>query len=94
MYLNHFFLLQPTADFTVHYLPGGGWAPALQQTQGTLLTITSSAALAVVTFCLVEWPFLRLREQLLSRVGRAAPTRQSIATAVAADRPAECGSVA
>jgi peptidoglycan/LPS O-acetylase OafA/YrhL len=91
MYLNHFFLLQPTAYFTVHYLPGGHRAPALQQILGTLLITTASAAIAVVTFCLVEWPFLRLRERLLSR-GRHVPTaHQPLLTVAARSMPAECG---
>lgn len=65
MYLNHFYLLHPTARLTHRYLPGGGWAPALQQVAGSLLLILASAAVAMVTFCLIEWPFLRLREWMV-----------------------------
>ena len=67
MYLNHFYLLEPAASFTFRYLPGAGWAPALQQILGTIFIAIASAALAALTFCLIEWPFLRLREWILSR---------------------------
>jgi peptidoglycan/LPS O-acetylase OafA/YrhL len=66
MYLNHFYLLQSTGNFTLGHLVGVGWAPAAQQIAGTLLFITTSVGVAVVTFCLIEWPFLRLREWVLS----------------------------
>ena len=81
MYLNHFFLLEPVAAFTVRYLPSGILTPALQQVLGTLLLTAASAALAGVTFCVVEWPFLRWRERLLShgRQTDAAPVSEPAA---------------
>ncbi len=65
MYLNHFYLLSGTAAFTLNYVPAS-WTPAIQQIVGTLLLVGASAIVAVVTFCLIEWPFLRLREWIFA----------------------------
>jgi peptidoglycan/LPS O-acetylase OafA/YrhL len=78
MYLNHFFLNHPMADFSMRCLPWASAAPALHQVLGTILFAASSAGVAVVTFCLIEWPFLQLREWLYAnRVRKALPTPNS-----------------
>lgn len=88
MYLNHFYLLNSTADFTLHHVPGAGWASAFQQMAGTVLLILASAGVALVTFCLIEWPFLRLREWIFAGQHKpspatitAAPTDAQLTTA-------------
>ncbi|HEY7326440.1 MAG TPA: acyltransferase [Gemmataceae bacterium] len=74
MYLNHFYLLSVTAAFTLHYVPAD-WGAAVQQMAGTLLFIGASAGVAVVTFCLIEWPFLRLREWMFTNQVESFPGR-------------------
>jgi peptidoglycan/LPS O-acetylase OafA/YrhL len=67
MYLNHGYLVHPVLS---HLLPRfklfhSSWIP--NQLLGTLILTGLSAAVALVTFCLVEHPFLKLRAQLLER---------------------------
>ncbi|MHB1423512.1 MAG: acyltransferase family protein [Gemmataceae bacterium] len=81
MYLNHFFLLHFTAAATLRYIPGFGWTSAFQQMAGTMLLIGVSAGVALITFCLIEWPFLRLREWTFSGRSRlSAPMSSCSAT--------------
>ena len=73
MYLNHFYLLG-VASFALSRVPGAESAPALHQAASTALFVLASAGMAVVTYCLVESPFLQLRDKLLS--GRRTVPRQ------------------
>ena len=66
MYLNHFFLLDSTTDFTLRHIPTSGRTTAFQQIAGTLLLVLASAGVAIVTYCFIEWPFLRLREWMFA----------------------------
>jgi peptidoglycan/LPS O-acetylase OafA/YrhL len=64
MYLNHPYLLEKALAVT----PRGGWIsgfPVASQLFGTLVLTLASAAVAFVTFCLIEHPFLNLRARLL-----------------------------
>jgi peptidoglycan/LPS O-acetylase OafA/YrhL len=65
MYLNHPYLLRPIIEGVLPHLslfPAGSIA---SQLLGTVILTVVSAAVALVTFCLVEHPFLNLRTRLL-----------------------------
>jgi peptidoglycan/LPS O-acetylase OafA/YrhL len=66
MYLNHGYLVNPVLKGLLprlHFLPPSSIATQLL---GTVILIALSAATAIVTFCLVEHPFLGLRMRLLA----------------------------
>ncbi|MEP6754870.1 MAG: acyltransferase [Chthonomonadales bacterium] len=65
MYLNHGYLVSPVLKSFlphIHFLPPSSIAAQLL---GTMILTGLSAAIAIVTFCLVEHPFLGLRMRLL-----------------------------
>jgi hypothetical protein len=65
MYLNHGYLVNPVLRRFlphVHFLPPSSIAAQLL---GTAILTGLSAAIAIVTLCLVEHPFLSLRMRLL-----------------------------
>jgi peptidoglycan/LPS O-acetylase OafA/YrhL len=65
MYLNHFYLVVPVAERVMPHLnifPAGS---AASQILGTLVLTLASMAVSLVTFCLIEYPFLQLRSRLV-----------------------------
>jgi peptidoglycan/LPS O-acetylase OafA/YrhL len=71
MYLNHFGVLEHLSSYL------GGW----QKASGGLafwvcqaISLVLSIGLACVTFLLIEWPFLRLRDQWLAKNRTVTPT--------------------
>lgn len=67
MYLNHAYLHQPLARLTLDFLPGAERFPALHLAVTECLVVALSASFAAITFCLVEHPFLRLRERVIEK---------------------------
>jgi peptidoglycan/LPS O-acetylase OafA/YrhL len=64
MYLNHPYLVNGALAIA----PRHGWfarAPVASQLIGTLILVIASSTVAILTFCLVEHPFLNLRARLL-----------------------------
>ncbi len=66
-YLNHFYLHHPLAGLALRLLPFAEQSPLLHQLASFGFFVAASAAVAVLTFCLIESPFLRLREWLFSK---------------------------
>jgi peptidoglycan/LPS O-acetylase OafA/YrhL len=64
MYLNHFYFHHTVARFALRHLPGADAAPAAHLLIAIALFVACSAGIAVVTYCLIERPFLRLRDRL------------------------------
>lgn len=64
MYLNHPYLLGLSLAIVRHVTLLSA-SPITSQLLGTLFLILASASVALVTFCLVEHPFLNLRTRLL-----------------------------
>jgi peptidoglycan/LPS O-acetylase OafA/YrhL len=67
MYLNHEYMHDSIAQLTLRDLPLAHSLPALHEMFAVALLAAASAAVAAVTFCLIEWPFLQLRDRLLAR---------------------------
>jgi peptidoglycan/LPS O-acetylase OafA/YrhL len=61
MYLNHCYLHEAVAGLTLRYLPGASACPALHFLASAAVLTVLSALAAAVTFCLIEYPFLKLR---------------------------------
>ncbi|MCL2659529.1 MAG: acyltransferase [Acidobacteriaceae bacterium] len=74
MYLNHAYMRKGVLAMMRH-APFLKPASIVSQLSGTVLLTAVSAAVALVTFCLVEHPFLNLRAKVLgtSREAKAAP---------------------
>jgi hypothetical protein len=72
MYLNHGYFFDHIIDFSRRYSPLAGRYQALQNIATTGVVFLISAALSLVTFCLVEYPFLRLRDAVLHSKGAGA----------------------
>lgn len=68
MYLNHEYLREWVVTSVLPLLHLGTGVPA--ELVGVLLLTLVSAAIALVTFCLVEFPFLELRKRLLAKDSR------------------------
>lgn len=62
MYLNHMYLFQPIARWTLANVPGYQSFPLLHILATGSILVGVSAAIAVVTYCLIEHPFLALRD--------------------------------
>jgi peptidoglycan/LPS O-acetylase OafA/YrhL len=65
MYLNHAYLVGPVMTHFVEHLHLIQPSSIAAQICGTIVLTSISGAIALVTFCVVEHPFLRLRMQLL-----------------------------
>jgi peptidoglycan/LPS O-acetylase OafA/YrhL len=65
MYLNHMYLFEPVARWTLAYVPGSQASPLLHFLVASSVLVGGSAAIAVVTYCLIEHPFLVLRDRKL-----------------------------
>jgi len=71
MYLNHFGLLEHLSSYFVGWRKAAG-EPAFWVLQAISLVL--SVGLACVTFLLIEWPFLRLRDHWLAKNRAQEPT--------------------
>jgi len=67
MYLNHEYMQAGIANLFLNYLPFLGGMPAVQEIVGATLLIAISAVLSLATYCLIEHPFLQIRDVVLSR---------------------------
>jgi len=65
MYLNHPYLVKPILKLLLPHLHLFSPSSIGTQLLGTLILTVTSAAVALITFCLVEHPFLNLRKLLL-----------------------------
>lgn len=79
MYLNHAYLHEPLARLAMDLIPGSKQAAPLHFVITECAVVVLSACFAVITFCLIEHPFLRLRDAWLERSSAVKP---SAATAV------------
>jgi peptidoglycan/LPS O-acetylase OafA/YrhL len=64
MYLNHFVVFPGSTAWVVRH--GGGLPTTVVFLGGLLLAVVISISVAIVTFLLVEQPFLQLRARLLA----------------------------
>jgi peptidoglycan/LPS O-acetylase OafA/YrhL len=78
MYLNHPYLVRPIVRWVLPHLRFFPPDSTAAQLLGMSLVVVMSAALALVTFCLVEHPFLELRKKLLERSHEAQSAGESI----------------
>ena len=62
MYLNHFYLHEPMARFGLDRLPLADSMTVAHHAASFALFVAASAGVALLTFALIESPFLRLRE--------------------------------
>ena len=65
MYLNHEYMCSWVVREVLTRLPFSANYPALANICGVVLITVLSAAIALVTFCLVEYPFLQMRKVVL-----------------------------
>jgi peptidoglycan/LPS O-acetylase OafA/YrhL len=72
MYLNHMYLFEPLARWSLAHLPGSQSQPFLHLLITEVLLVVASAAVAVVTYAVIEHPFLVLRDTLLRKTKPAA----------------------
>jgi peptidoglycan/LPS O-acetylase OafA/YrhL len=75
MYLNHFWFMAPVIAFIRAHGPDPWAHPTVFSLLNFSAMALASAALATLTFCLIEHPFLQLRERILAHGRRpvAAP---------------------
>jgi peptidoglycan/LPS O-acetylase OafA/YrhL len=67
MYLNHPYLISPVLKFLLPHIHLFSPSSVGTQLLGFMILTAVSAAVALVTFCLVEHPFLNARKLLLDR---------------------------
>ncbi len=67
MYLNHEYLCPWIVSVLLPKLPFSAWLPLFMNLIGVVLVTLLSIAVAFVTFCLVEYPFLQMRKIVLGR---------------------------
>ena len=84
MYLNHFWFAHWSTAWTIAHLSGILRSPVLVFIAGLLFGTAISASVAVITFILIEHPFLMLREHWFGESVRSS-TVGSIATSAPAD---------
>jgi peptidoglycan/LPS O-acetylase OafA/YrhL len=83
MYLNHEYLCPWMIRVLLPALPFTTRLPALANFIGVVLLGVFSTAIAIVTFCFVEYPFLQMRNALLRRTPKdPASFRESVTPAV------------
>ncbi len=78
MYLNHEYIHEYVAGAALRLLPGAHLFPAVHEAITLALLVTLSALLSVITFCLIESPFLRLRDRLLAAAPKAGRGRRAL----------------
>jgi peptidoglycan/LPS O-acetylase OafA/YrhL len=67
MYLNHEYMCPWIVRAVLPRLPFATHLPLFANLLGVVLIVTLSAAVAIVTFCGVEYPFLQIRKTVLAR---------------------------
>jgi peptidoglycan/LPS O-acetylase OafA/YrhL len=67
MYLNHQYMCPWIVRVLLSRLPFSSQLPALTNIMGFALVTLFSAAIALLTFCGVEYPFLQMRKTMLGR---------------------------
>lgn len=65
MYLNHMYLFEPIARWTLRYVPGAEQSPLLNFAAAAGLLVGASMAIALLSYCLIEHPFIALRDAML-----------------------------
>jgi len=65
MYLNHIFLVPGVVKWTLGHWPKIAHVAFATEFVASVLSVLVSAGLASLSFCLVEYPFLHLRDRLL-----------------------------
>jgi hypothetical protein len=65
MYLNHVFLVPGVVKWTLGHRPAIAHLAFATEFAASVLSVLVSAGLASLSFCLVEYPFLHLRDRLL-----------------------------
>lgn len=88
MYLNHEYVADWFGRLAVNHLHLAGRTAALRECVLFCLFFLLSAGIAVVTFCLIEYPFLRYRDVVLKR-WKSVPSPAPIAAPMVAGVPAE-----
>jgi peptidoglycan/LPS O-acetylase OafA/YrhL len=73
MYLNHSYMQEAVTHWGLNLLPGAAHFPGVHLVLTVSSLVVLSAASAVVTFCLIEYPFLKLRARWLDRKKTARP---------------------
>jgi peptidoglycan/LPS O-acetylase OafA/YrhL len=67
MYLNHEYMCPWIVRSILPKLPFSGHSHLVSNLMGVVIVVLFSAAIALVTFCLVEHPFLQMRKIVLAR---------------------------
>jgi peptidoglycan/LPS O-acetylase OafA/YrhL len=65
MYLNHEYMCPWIVRAVLSRLPFAAQLPLFANLMGVVLVVTLSIAVAIVTFCGVEYPFLQIRKTVL-----------------------------
>ena len=73
MYLNHMYLFVPVARWTLDHVPGAQSYPLLHFLVASTALVGISSLVAVVTYCLIEHPFLALRDAWLKQRVKSPP---------------------
>jgi len=77
MYLNHEYFQDRIALATCAWLPFLNQRPATQEICGASFLVLSASALSLLTYCLIEHPFLQLRDVVLAREASASGVASS-----------------
>ena len=67
MYLNHEYMHEMVAAFAYEHSWHDTLPAALSNAAVVSILFILSACVSAVTFCMIEYPFLRLRERVLAR---------------------------
>jgi peptidoglycan/LPS O-acetylase OafA/YrhL len=78
MYLNHEYMCPWIVRVVLSRLPFSAQFPVVTNLVGVILIAMCSAAIALVTFCCVEYPFLQIRKAMLGRHTDRPNTRESV----------------
>jgi peptidoglycan/LPS O-acetylase OafA/YrhL len=65
MYLNHEYMLPWIVHTILPRLPFSTFSRLLTNLVGVVIATLFSAGIALITFCLVEYPFLQIRKNVL-----------------------------
>jgi len=78
MYLNHEYMCPWIVRAVLPRLPFAAQLPLLTNLMGVVLIVALSAAVAIVTFCSVEYPFLQIRKTVLGHRAYRPRTIESV----------------
>jgi serine O-acetyltransferase len=67
MYLNHEYMHEEVSELVIQCMPWAYHWPSLQNGVACCVLVAISAGAALITFCLIEHPFLALRELYLAK---------------------------